>query len=394
MTESPLRVVVVGGGAFGAISALELANRGHRVTLLDRRPGPHPDASSTDISKMIRMDYGPDVFYHELAEAALARWEAWNRAWPRPLYHQEGFLVLAGGPMEPGGFEYESHRVLRARGYDPQRVDRTRLEARWPAWNAERYPDGYLSPRGGWAESGAVVQRLLLEGAQRGVRLTEGHFVGLSETGSRVDGVRIATNAGDALTLPADRVVVATGAWTPVLLPWLSDVLVPVAQPVVHFGVSDPRPWQSPGFLPFAADIAGSGWYGFPALDDGRLKLGHHADGRIVDPDDRGDVSETEIERARDFMAESLPELAAAPVVGTRVCLYCDSFDGDLWIDEDPAREGLVVVAGGSGHGFKFTPMLGTLVADVLERRPNPWRKRFAWRTLGTPRHEAARFPG
>ena len=92
-------VVIVGAGVFGAVAALELRERGHAVTLVDRGAVPNADASSTDISKMIRMDYGADVFYHELAEAALDGWDRWNADWPEPLYHEEGFLVLAPGPM-------------------------------------------------------------------------------------------------------------------------------------------------------------------------------------------------------------------------------------------------------------------------------------------------------
>ncbi len=388
MTAHPSRVVVVGAGGFGASAALELARRGHPVTLLDRGQAPHPDASSTDISKMIRMDYGSDVFYHELGEASLEVWERWNRAWPRPLFHDEGFLVLASGAMRPGGFEFESLRVLRERGYDPDRIDAAGLATRYPAWSAARYPDGYLSPRGGWAESGAVVARLLSMGGSEGVRRHTGSFAGLLSKGSRVRGVRLA----DGEELPADHVVVAAGAWTPVLLPDLSGLLRCVAQPVVHYRPARPERFRGPAFPPWAADISGSGWYGFPALPDGRVKLGHHGDGREVHPDDRGDVSEEHLERARAFLAESIPALADAPVVGTRVCLYCDSHDGDLLIDRDPEREGLVVATGGSGHGFKFVPVIGSLVADIVEGRENAWSRRFRWRTAAEAKREEARM--
>ena len=383
-------VVVIGAGVFGVAGALELAARGRRVTLVDRGTVPHPDASSTDVSKMIRMDYGDDVYHHELAEAALDGWERWNREWPEPLFHPKGFLVLARGPMRPGGFEYESHRVLVARGYHPERLDQRTLAARCPAWNAARYPDGYVSPRGGWAESGAVVARLLELATAAGVRRVDGTLDTVLADSSRVAGVRLA----DGRTLPARHVVVAVGAWTPKLLPELAGVLRCVAQPVVLYGVERPEEFRGPGFPPWAADIAGSGWYGFPALPDGRVKLGHHGDGREVDPDDRGTVSEEHLDRARAFLTDSIPALADAPVVGTRVCLYCDSFDGDLLIDRDPHRDGLVVAAGGSGHGFKFAPMIGGLVADAVEGRENRWRARLRWRARGAPRAEAARMIG
>lgn len=388
MVTSPGEVIVVGAGVFGATTALELRTRGYRVTLLDRGPVPHHAASSTDISKMIRMDYGSDVFYHELAEEALDGWDRWNHEWPRPLYHDEGFLVLSAGPMQPGDFEYESYRVLRERGYAPQRMGGEELSRRYPAWNGEKYPDGYMSPRGGWAESGAVVAHLLRLCADAGVHALSAAFADLTSDGSRVRGVR--TTDGDELS--ADSVVVCAGAWTPSLLPWLSDALETIAQPVLHFGVDDPDAFRGANFPPFAADISGSGWYGFPALDDGRLKLGHHGRGTPVHPDEPGAVDTEHVSRARAFLAGSLPALANAPIVGTRMCLYCDSFDGDLLIDRDPDRDGLIVAAGGSGHGFKFAPLIGGIVADAVEGHSNRWGQRFRWRTGGTPAREEARL--
>lgn len=382
--------LVVGAGAFGVVSALELAHRGFAVTILDRGPTPHPEASSTDISKMLRMDYGSDVFYHELAEAALDIWDEWNRGWPRPLYHEEGFLVLAPGQMRAGGFEYESHRVLTERGYKPQRVDSAYMARHHPEWSSDRYPDGYMSPRGGWAESGAVVTDLLQQCVDSGVRTMTGTFVRLLSHGSRVSGALVSTGLSEQ-TIKADSVVLCAGAWTPSLAPWLSKVMTAVAQPVVHFAVNRTESFGRSAFPPFSADISGSGWYGFPVLADGRFKLGHHSDGLVVDPSQRGTVGPGHIEKARDFLRESIPSIAEAPVVDTRICLYCDSVDGDLLLDRDPEREGLVVAAGGSGHGFKFTPMIGKIVADAVEGRANRWQSRFCWRTGGNAVAEEAR---
>jgi glycine/D-amino acid oxidase-like deaminating enzyme len=95
--------------------------------------------------------------------------------------------------------------------------------------------------------------------------------------------------------------------------------------------------------------------------------------------------------RVHEFLRDSLPDLAGAPIVHRRLCLYCDTFDGDFWIDRDPAHPGLVVAAGDSGHGFKFAPIIGGLVADVVEGKPNRWAGRFRWRQRLRDRREAAR---
>lgn len=386
-TLSSRTVVVVGAGVFGCTAALELARRGWSVVLVDRSSEPHPDASSTDISKMVRMDYGADVFYHELADQAIDGWERWNAEWDTPLYHPEGFLVLCSTPMRPGTFEYESHRVLRERGHEPPRITSAELARRHPAWNAGLYVDGYHSTRGGWAESGAVVARLAAECERLGVERVLDTVVAIESSGSHISGVR----TSDDGVITADCVLVCAGAWTPYLLPSLAPMMKSVAQPVLHFGVDDPDRFRSPAFPPFAAETALTGWYGFPATADGRVKLGHHSDGTECRPDDRGTVTDEHVALARRFLRDAIPSLASAPVVGSRVCLYCDTFDGDLFVARDPSREGLVVATGGSGHGFKFAPMLGPIIADAVEGEDNRWLQRFAWRETGTPRVEAAR---
>jgi sarcosine oxidase/L-pipecolate oxidase len=83
--------------------------------------------------------------------------------------------------------------------------------------------------------------------------------------------------------------------------------------------------------------------------------------------------------------------LADAPVAATRVCLYCDTFDTSFWIDRDPGHPGLIVAAGDSGHGFKFAPVLGGLIADVVEGRSNPWTARYRWRDRADQRADTAR---
>jgi glycine/D-amino acid oxidase-like deaminating enzyme len=384
----PQSIVIVGAGVFGLTAAWELRGRGWDVEVIDPGPVPGTAAASTDISKVIRMDYGSDEFYTRMAEAALAGWDGWNARWTPPLYHEDGFLVLASGIMKPGGFERDSFDVLRMRGHDVQRIGSAYARARFTVWSGRQYPDGYFNPRAGWAESGNVVARLADEARAAGVRLTEGavlHRV-IDERG-RATGVKTV----DDRVLYADAVLIAAGAWTPALLPHLENVMWTTGQPVVHVEVADPSAWQAPRFPVWAADIARSGWYGFPALPDGTLKIGHHGSGRRVDPDAPRTVLPEEEDQFRQFLRRHLPRLGEAPMRLTRLCLYCDTFDGDFWIDEDPARPGLFVAAGDSGHGFKFAPVLGALIADVVERKPNPWRNRFLWRRRVRDGKEAAR---
>jgi glycine/D-amino acid oxidase-like deaminating enzyme len=357
-------ISVVGGGIFGVTASLALRARGHRVTLLEAGCVPRPEAASTDLNKLVRMDYGRDTFYQELGRDAISEWKRWNQQSPRPLYHGDGILVLASG-WDEGGFERDSHDGLVAAGHSLERFEAVPL----PAWRWEG--PGYLNPEGGWVESAAVVAWLHQRAREAGVVVHEQRPV--------------------AALPSADVVVLAAGAWTPSLVPELEPLIRVVGQPALHLRPAEPERWRPPHFLPFACDIAATGWYGFPAHPDGLVKLGNHGPGVPLPPDASRELGPEWDERLYTFLRAHLPELAQAPLVRRRLCLYTDVFDGDFLIDRLPSDERVVLATGGSGHAFKFAPLLGELVADRVEGRDNPRLARFAWRSPGAARPEQAR---
>ncbi|HEX9887137.1 MAG TPA: FAD-dependent oxidoreductase [Longimicrobiales bacterium] len=380
--------IVVGGGVFGLAAALELRRRRWSVRLVEAEPIPGSQGASADVSKLVRMDYGSDGFMTALAELAIAGWDAWNARWRRPLFHKDGILFLSESPLVPGGFEHDSRATVLGRAHVIQDVDAALLEERFPAWNARRFGHGYLNPTAGWVESGEVVRLLASDAHRAGVKVIRARVRALNEGPRGRPGIV----TEDGAVHRADALVVAGGAWTPELVPSLGAVMTPVGQPVLHFRVAEPEAWRAPAFLPWAADIARTGWYGFPALADGTVKVGHHGSG-LGPPAAQGlDIPAAHVDRCRAFLAEALPALAGAPLAACRVCPYCDTFDGDFWIARDPSRPAVTVASGGSGHGFKFAPILGPLIADAVEGRRNRWGERFGWRAPGTKRWEDARL--
>lgn len=371
-----MRVVIGGAGLFGVAAALELARRGHAVTLVDREPPPHPRASSTDISKVIRSDYGSDRLHTELAREAIAHWRRWNAEWSEPPYREVGFLGLAGGALVEGGFEGDSFRLNAEAGARVEHLDRAQLAARFAeiVW-----PDGeaYLNRDGGWAPSGAVVARLAEEAREAGAAMRVGSALSAIDSG--------AARLADGTRLEADRVVVAAGAWTPSLVPESAELMRASGQTVVHYahrGALEALPvW--------CADIRTSGYYGFPATD-GRLKVGRHGAGIEADPERLVEPPAGADAGFRERVERLLPAAAGAAVVERRLCYYCDTTDGDFLIDRVPGRAEVVVAAGGSGHGFKFAPLLGGWIADRVEGHDDRVPARYAWRA---PREalEAAR---
>jgi glycine/D-amino acid oxidase-like deaminating enzyme len=384
-------VIVLGVGIFGVTAALALRRRGHRVISIDPGPLPHPLAASTDISKAIRLEYGADEEYVALGERAIDGWRRWNADGAPPLYHETGTLFLRRTPLEPGGFEHDSLALLARRGHRPERVGTAEVRARFPAWNAAAYPDGIFHAVGGWAESGKVVARLLQRAQAEGVELREAAVVRLLEAGSKIAGVLCA----DGVELRGDRVILAAGSWTPHLLPHTARFFRSQGMPVFHLRPADPSLFAGDRFPVFGADISETGYYGFPLHPEaGVVKIANHGPGRALHPESPARVvTEAETAALRAFLAGTFPALADAPIVSTRVCLYCDTWDGHFWIAPDPDRDGLVLATGGSGHGFKFAPVLGDLIADAAEGRENAWSRKFRWRPEVRPARaeEAAR---
>jgi len=106
--EGMKRVIVAGGGVFGVSAALSLAGRGWGVEVVDAGPVPRHEAASTDISKIVRMDYGSDALTTELMERALPLWRASNLRWKEELFHEVGYLLLSRSPLASGAFEHDS----------------------------------------------------------------------------------------------------------------------------------------------------------------------------------------------------------------------------------------------------------------------------------------------
>lgn len=387
--------LVVGAGIFGITAAIELRKRGHRVGVLNPGTIPHPLAASTDISKVIRMEYGADQEYMEMADAAIEGWHAWNDFFQDKLYHETGFLMLCkqNASNDPASFEGASFKNLMHRGYQPERLTRQNLGHRFPAFAPTAYTDAIFNPRAGFAESGRVVQRLAEYAEQLGVEIwqqqTAFHF-------EKNKGQVQAVHTREGKRFAAGAVLLCAGAYTPNLLPELKPALRATGHPVFHLQPSCPELFRYPQLSVFTSDISHTGWYGFPwHPTENVVKIANHGVGIDLDPErDERVVTADDIARLRVFLAEHIPAMANDPVVFTRRCLYCDTRDGHFWIDRHPELENLTVAAGGSGHGFKMAPVLGAIIADVATGGRHKWSDRYRWRQFdaNTRQVEEARF--
>ncbi|MCW3492299.1 FAD-dependent oxidoreductase [Microbacterium sp. SSM24] len=357
--ESRSAFVVVGGGAMGLAATWQLARAGHEVTLLERFERGHPLGASHGATRNFNNAYGED-HYLDLLQAARAGWDDLARATGEPLLRLHG-LVTHGDDATVG----HVHAALTERGERADVMSAAEARTRWTGMRFDG--DVLFTPEAGVVRADAALEALERAARAAGADIRFGHAVlGIEETG---EGVRIAVDAGgERYDLGADTVVVAAGAWTTALvggaLP-LPRLTVTEESPAHFRPRSDLDVWPSfnhlvsgdaPGHAPNPGHV-----YGMPTPGEG-VKVGLHHVGAVVDPDRRTLRPVPELAaRLHDYVAEWFPGLdpdSAAPIS----CTYTSTESEDFVLDR---RGRIVVGAGFSGHGFKFTPAVGAVLAAL-----------------------------
>lgn len=377
--------LIVGAGIFGITTAIQLRKRKYAVAILNPDKIPHPLAASTDISKIVRMEYGSDAFYMKMAAKCIPIWREWNDLLGEKLYHEVGFMLACREPMEQQkkGFEKTSFDNLIAHGYQPERLTGAAISNRFPAFKKETYVDGFYHKKAGFVESGRAIEKLTEYARQIGVSVFEGQTAAeLIQSNNQIFGVK----TKEGLEFQAGHTIICAGAHTPYLVPDLKPFMKITGHAVFHVKPSQPELFESPNLSVFCADISKTGWYGFPLHPKEKVvKIGNHGIGQDLHPTkDERIVTEGDIQAFRTFLKGTFPSLTHAPIVYTRRCLYCDVLDGHFWIDQHPELKNLTIGTGGSGHGFKMGPMLGTMVANAAEGLDDDWLDRFRWRFLSS----------
>lgn len=387
--------LILGAGIFGVSAAVELRKRKYSVAILNPDDIPHPLAASTDISKVVRMEYGSDEEYMDMTRESMEIWKEWNDLFGETFYHETTYLLLSASSLdtEEETYEKSSYQNLLKRGLNPERIKGEHFPKRFPAYNPEAYAEASFNQEGGFVESGRIVARLAEYAQQLGVEIFRGQTAkDLLVENNRILGVK--TKEGEKFS--AGQVIVCAGNFTPYLVPALKPYMMITGHPVFHLKPSQPELFLPEKFPVFAADIANTGWYGFPLHPlEKVVKIAKHGLGLELDPaKDERVVYEQDIQELREFLEFSFPVLANDPIVFTRRCCYTDTLDGHFWIDHHPEIKGLSIGSGGSGHGMKMGPVIGDMIATMAEEGNHKWAARYRWRELdrATTQMEEARF--
>lgn len=375
-------IIIVGAGVFGVFTAIELTKRNHKVTVIEAGQIPNPKAASTDISKVVRMEYGADFEYFKMAEASMAQWRIWNDILKETVYHEVGFLMLSSSTVsiEQNTYEANSLNMLLAEEYEVERFKSDEIIKRFPSIAKDRFQEAIYNPHGGYVRSARAIELLATYAKSIGVSILENTEVTkLINDNNVIAGVE---TLGGQRHL-ATQVVVSAGAYTPFLVTDLLPYFTITGHPIFWLQPNDPKVFRADKQPVFMADITQTGYYGFPYDEkEGVVKISRHATGLSQHPDDDRSVTRSEIDNMQAFVKATFPKLIDAPLKYTRKCLYTDTLDGHYWIDRHPSIKGLTVSTGGSGHGMKMGPELGRMTADVVEGHSHGYSDRYEWRHI------------
>ncbi|MBP5934642.1 FAD-dependent oxidoreductase [Streptomyces acidiscabies] len=347
-------IAVVGAGLMGAATAWQLARRGHEVTLVEAHDIGHRHGSSHGSSRIFRRAYA-DPLYVGLTGRAYEEWRELEGDSATPLLRTTGGLDLGegrdpealAGVLEGAGVPYE---LLGA-------------EAALERWPFIRFDGAVLyHPGAGVVDADATVAACVRRAGELGAQVL---------TGVRVVGIKDGrVGLADGREVVAETVVVAAGAWLPDL--GLSVVLPELRvtqQQVFHFRQRQPAD-EWPVLVAKDADMQ---VYGLPSGSDGgagpAMKVAEHDRGTPTTAGTRtGIVDSGSRTRITTLVEDRFPGLDPDPVAEA-TCLYTTTPDEDFVLD----RQGsLVIVSPCSGHGAKFTPLIGAMAADLATGKGVP----------------------
>ncbi|KAF5348635.1 hypothetical protein D9758_006872 [Tetrapyrgos nigripes] len=370
------KILIVGAGCFGISTAYHLKKRGFTdITVIDRSETlPAKDGSSNDFNRVVRSSY-QDKFYANLAKQAIEIWKD-RTIWEDDSYHESGILILSSGP--PGSYVDESYTNDKNQGsrvielMDNQAIKK-RFSPEVPVSSFQNQR-GYFNYDGGWADAGKAVVYLTSKVISMGVKVIGGKTVRRLIRKENV----------------TDRVV-ATGSWTPSAFPdiGIKEKCLATGQIVamIQLTAEEAEKYrQVPVFLSFA-----TGFLLFPGFTHTVNQVSTPRT-TITHPENGLSIPKKSVEILREHLRMVYPELANKPFKSTRLCWYNDSPDGDWIVGPHPEDPALILATAGSGHAFKFLPVIGCLVADAVQGTLDTvLAKKFA---LDRPASFAARTDG
>jgi len=347
-------VAIVGAGTMGSAAAYHLSRRGKRVIAFEQFGIVHEMGSHSGQTRIIRHAYHESPDYVPLVLRADDLWLELENQTGTKLLHRTGGVVL--GP-ENGFLVKDAVLACTVHHLPNEQLTAPEIRKRFPQF---RIPDswtGCYDPRAGFLEVEPCIRLHCEQATQHGAMLLTG------ETVEQINENRIITNKN---AYHADRIVVCAGSWTSRILADLHLPIVVKRKTVAWLRPKAIEPFAIGQFPIFLAEVKAGVLYGFPIQNHPGVKIANHNSlGPQTTPDQADRIFHLEDAfDMQEFVREYLPDMTSEVLDG-KICMYALTPDEDFILDFHPAQPDLLIAAGFSGHGFKFAPVIGEILADL-----------------------------
>lgn len=350
-------VIVLGGGTMGTAAAWALSTRGASVLVLEQFGHIHAFGSHGGGTRMFRHAYAEGAEYVPLMFHADDLWVALEDELGTSIVYRSGIL-----DMDAPGFDHAKRARASAEknGIEFEWIDAAEIRKRWPAMNPPDGWEGGYSPRAGFLDIEAGLAGLAAIAKRGDVTFRTEEPV--TSWSSSEGGVEVVTAQG---RYAANKLVVTAGSWAGTMLAELDLPLTVVRKMNFWIDVDQPALFKQGVFPSFASSSEIGEIYGFPIFRRPGIKMADHLGGETTTADTVDRV-------ARDEEAQSCIDLGALAMIGVSnrvlngvVCMYTRTPDEHFIVDRHPTAPNVVLAAGFSGHGFKFTPAIGEQLANL-----------------------------
>ena len=353
------QIIVIGAGIVGISTAYMLLERGMRkVQVIEQSVTNHSLCTSSSISRLLRLDYGSDALYTKMVHMSLKLWKELELKTRRTLYSETGLLTI--GSESDGTIA--ALEIAQALGLPVEHLSAQCCRQRFPQFQIRDDATLTYNPVGGILHASTCLQTLKHAVLERGGEILENNSVRhiLPEQGTRPIGIVLDSGA----RMYAERIVVAIG-------PWIHDLLYQLRLPVrltrqyllyfSHLPPADVKMGVFPSFM--EPEL-----YGFPIHkgSHGWLKIASHAFGSPTSMHTPTELEEPVIAQITQDACRLLPALRHARLEYVEPCVYDVSPDEDFIIDQIPGEPRIVFASGLSGHGFKFGPLIGQILSNLV----------------------------
>lgn len=350
-------VIIVGAGSMGMAAGYYLAKAGKKVLMLDTYTPPHQEGSHHGDTRIIRYAYGEGASYVPFVKRAGELWQELETLADEHLFLQTGVVNIG----EPTCAFIQNVKASAAfYGLALEYYSAAEAMNKWPGLSLPVNLVAYFEPTAGVLRVEACIRAYKKLALEAGASLQTNEKVLTIQAGEMVQ-VQTAQNI-----YKAKHLIVTAGAWATELLQTLG-ITIPVTPTRKTFAWfdADEQLYHDEVFPAYCFEFADSTYYGFPSIDGTGLKLGRHDGGEAINPNEPlRPFDEADSVDLQNFIDQFMPQDGALKYGKT--CKYSMTPDEDFIIDFLPEHQNIIIAAGFSGHGFKFSSAVGEVLADLI----------------------------